>query len=85
MQTDPNSVRDLGDLALDIQSLLRRIEHLCAAIDDTTDEIEIRDERGRTTVDRVEVFADLIRQAAVEAGDKAEEIERRRGQLRLAS
>lgn len=85
MQTDPNPVRAMRDNACEVQSLLRRIEHLCAAVDDATDDLHIPDEDTRTAVDRVQVFADLIRQAAVEAGDKAEEIERRGVQVRLAS
>ena len=85
MDNDPNPARAMGSLACDVQSLLRRIEHLCAAIDDATDELYISDERTRTAIDRAQVFIDLIRQAAVEAGDKAEEIEKRGVQLRLAS
>lgn len=82
MAYEPNPVRDMS---CEVQALLRRIEHLCAAIDNATDELHLDDEETRTALDRVQVFADLIRQAAVEAGDKAEEIERRAKPMRLAS
>jgi hypothetical protein len=85
MEHDANPARAIGNLACEVQRLLRRIEHLCAAIDDATDELHIADEPTRTAVDRVQVFADLIREAAVAAGDQAEEIERGAKPVKLAS
>jgi hypothetical protein len=85
MASDPNPARATDSLACEVQRLLRRIEHLCAAIDDATDELRITDEDTRTAVDRVLVFADLIRESAVVAGNQAEEIERHAGRARQAS
>lgn len=75
MTTEQTPALSVGTLACEVQRLLRRIEHLCAAIDDATDELHITDEQTRTGVDRAQVFVDLIREAAGAAGDMAEQIE----------
>lgn len=85
MASEHTPAIDVSGLACEVQYLIRRIEHLCAAIDDASDELEIRDEQTRTAVDRVQVFVDLIRQAAVEAGNKAEDIERGHVRARKAA